>query len=223
MGLSIFLFFSIVLVLILLVISTTIKLEIKELEISNLSDGKINSKYLINVKLYLFSIIKYFQINIDKDKVINSKLWGKLKNADIKKVGSNFKNTNYILKILRPRIEKLDVELKIGSELIFVTTALVVIISIGSSYIFSKTVNKLNHNRYNYKVQPIYENKNLIDLHLDCIIKVKMVHIINIIYIVLKKRRDLKDERASNRRVDDDCYEQYTRYGRCKHNYRGTN
>ncbi len=57
---------------------------------------------------------------------------------------------------------------------------------------------------------PIYEDKNRIKLILNCIIQVKLVHIISIIYYVVKKRKEKrKYERASNRRSYDYSYEQY--------------
>ena len=76
-----------------------------------------------------------------------------------------------------------------------------------------KNVNLRNKREYYYKIEPVY-NTNIINLRLNCIINVKMVHIINIIYIFLnKKGRSDKYERTSNRRSYDYSNEQFAKYG----------
>lgn len=53
---------------------------------------------------------------------------------------------------------------------------------------------------------PMYRFGNSINLSLNCIINVKMVHIIYVIYILLKKGM-IKNERTSNRGAYDYSYE----------------
>ena len=61
---------------------------------------------------------------------------------------------------------------------------------------------------YNYTIEPIYQNKNIYKIQFNCIIQVKMVHIINVIYIFLKKgRSDLNERTTSNRRSYGYSYE----------------
>ena len=64
-----------------------------------------------------------------------------------------------------------------------------------------------------YDIKPIYKDKNLYEISLNCIIEVKMVHIINMIYKIVKKRRSDKNERTSNRRAYDNSDEQFAKYG----------
>ena len=212
--------FLILVVILLLLIFTTIRIDVKNLEVSNYEKIKLEYDYLVYIKLYIFNYIKYFQIKIDKEKVDKSNL---VKKINIQKANKQFENIKISTKNLKPEVEKIDMNVKVGTESMFMTTFLVLVISVGISYLLKNTIKKANPEKHKYKIEPSYINKNLIDLKLNCIIKVKMVHIISVIYIVLKKRRGLKNERTSNRRLNDDSHEQYSRYGRCKHNYRGTN
>lgn len=84
-----------------------------------------------------------------------------------------------------------------------IITALASIIGIG----LARIIEIYNKEKYSYEIYPIYQNKNLIKLDLNCIIKVKMVHIISIIYLIVKKRRVEKSERTSNRMSYDYSYE----------------
>ena len=104
----------------------------------------------------------------------------------------------------RPEILKFKLNFKIGFEDVFLTTYAVPFISTLISFVLkltTKNVNLQNKKReYYYKIEPIY-NENIINLRLNCIINVKIVHIINIIYIFLiKKGRSDKYERTSYRR-----------------------
>ena len=54
-----------------------------------------------------------------------------------------------------------------------------------------------------------YINKNLLNIEISSIFQIKMIHIINTICIVNKKRKGDKNERTSNRRPYDYGYEQY--------------
>lgn len=223
MSFSIFLVLIILFVVIFILVFTSLRIEIKNLYISNENTIKTKYDYEIYLKLYLFNKLRYFQIKIDKKKLEKIDITKRIQEINIEKANKELKNIKISAKNLKLEIEKLNLDLKIGTESLFITTGLVLLTSVGLSYIFSNMIRKVNPEKHKYKIEPSYISKNVIDLKFDCIIKVKMVHIITVIYIVLKKRRGLKNERTSNRRLNDDCNEQYPRYGRCKHNYRGTN
>lgn len=61
-------------------------------------------------------------------------------------------------------------------------------------------------NKTEFRIIPLYNFGNSIKFNLNCIISVKIVHIIYVIYILLKTRRR-KNERTSNRRSYDYSYE----------------
>lgn len=216
----VFSIFLILLLLLLFIVFTSIRIEVKELKVSNLDKIKLEYDYLVYIKFYIFNFIKYFQIKIDKETIEKVKL---LKKVDVQQVNKQMGKIKISLKNIKPEIEKFSMDIKIGTESMFITNILVLAISVGIAYLLKNTIKKADAEKHKYKIEPSYIDKNLIDLRLNCIIKVKMVHIIHVIYIVIKKRRDVKNERTSNRRSNDDRNEQYTGYGRCKHNYRGTN
>ena len=64
---------------------------------------------------------------------------------------------------------------------------------------------QVNPKKKAFSVYPLYNFGNSIKINLNCIIKVKIVHIIYVIYILLRRRN--KNERASNRRAYDYSYE----------------
>ena len=103
------------------------------------------------------------------------------------------KNIN-ILKKLNTRLDYLDLELDLGLEDVILTTELITLISIVISNILPHIISKYIPNKYGYKIMPIYINKNAYYIKLNCIFQLKIVHIINIIYIYLKKGKSDKNE-----------------------------
>ena len=107
-----------------------------------------------------------------------------------------------IIKILKLKVEKLQLYLAFGTDILMLTIYLVPIIS----SILGILLRNANPNKTRYKVIPMYNFGNSIKFNLNCIIKVKIVHIIYVIYILFKKRRN-HNERTSNRRAYDYSYE----------------
>ena len=73
---------------------------------------------------------------------------------------------------------------------------------------------------YNYVIKPLQTDRFYLKLSINCIIRIKIANIIN---MIIKNRSEEKNERTSNRSFNGNYHEQYTRYGRCKHYYRSTN
>ena len=145
------------------------------------------------------------KIDISK---ISSKLETKLK-EQIKKNDINiFKIIKIILKNLKLEIIKYNMNLEVGVEDAFLNSIIVGIISTIVSIILKVTVKNIKkYNNFFYKISPIYGKENIIKLNLNCIINLKLVHIINIIYLVNKEGRSEKYVRTSNRRSYDYCHE----------------
>lgn len=59
----------------------------------------------------------------------------------------------------------------------------------------------------NYIIEPIYRNKNLINIAFSGIFELEMMHIINMISILNKKEGVKENERTSNRGAYDYSYE----------------
>lgn len=212
------------LVILLVIRYSSIRISIINLEIDTDNKDIIND-YQFEVGIYFFNKMRIIKLTINEKrikKLQNSKFVKRMCNVNFARVTKKlekklqdkviqgykrFNILNFIkvlLKELKPEILKFNLSLKIGVEDIMITTYVIPIISTLISFILKLTVKDVNLKNkkrdYYYKIEPIY-NKNIINLRLNCIINVKIVHIINIIYIFLiKKRRSDKYERASYRR-----------------------
>ena len=100
------------------------------------------------------------------------------------------------------KIKKINLDIKVGTESIMITVYLVAIISSIIASFFEIS----NAKESTFSVMPLYNSGNSIKINLNCIISVKIVHIIYVIYILIKKRRT-KDGGTSNRRTYDYSYE----------------
>lgn len=222
------LFFLCVLIIFLVIFVvirySSIRISIINLEID--TDNKdIISDYQFEIGIYFFNKIRIIKLTVNEKKIkklqdskfiktmcsvdfgkVTKKIEKKIQDRVIQDYKS-FNILNFIkvlLKELKLEILKFNLSFKFGVSDIMVTTYTVPIISTLISFILKLTVKDINlknkRKDYYYKIEPVY-NKNIINLRLNCIINVKIVHIINIIYIFLiKKRRSDKYERTSYRR-----------------------
>lgn len=204
MILVLFLFGLIILIGItaILIIASTLHIQIKNLSISNMQT-KNNTKYAIIFSIYFANKIKYiwFNLNSKRAKKIYSKV--QLEKIDLKKFKKVFKLSDLKeLTKLHLKILDLNLEMNIGTKSPLVTSFLVVTISNAISLLLPHLVNNLKDNRYFYNIKPLYYNKELYKINLDCIIEIKMVHIINVIYYIFLKKGRRKNERSttSNRK-----------------------
>ncbi len=205
-----------------------------EVEINKLCFNTNNAKYekledyLFYIRLKLFDKITWIKIKIDSEKidkikrskVLKSKIFEKLnKSYNIKSI--LLKNRKKILKKDNIKyIKELDIEVKrlilymdiCTSSSIFTSFAVVAIATI-ISIVLAKSIKKYSKNKYKYIITPIYEYKPRLKIELNCIIDIKIVHIMNVIYMLIKKRSVVYDERTSNRGAYVCSNEQYSRYG----------
>ena len=103
-------------------------------------------------------------------------------------------------------LEYLNLDFSLGTEFILLTTVIITTLSTIFPMLANKFIRKYDSKNYIYKFTPIY-NKNDIRLELDCIISIKLVHIINVILSILFKKGVFKNVRTSNTRFNDNCYE----------------
>lgn len=211
--------------LILILLLSSIKINIVHFGFNNLKKEMLED-YLIKVSFNLFGKFKYLSLKIDKEKIQKWNLIKKVESLDFKKVKQDIELTKEDWKQIRnkkPNLEEFNLRIEIGTEDAVITSGIVFVLSMLASILFRVLVEDFKQEKHKFEITPFYQNQNRINLKLNCIINVKMVHIINILYILMKKRRVDNNERTSNRRSYDNCYEQYPRYGRRKHNYRGAN
>lgn len=195
--------FLILIAVFIIIVLSTIKFEIVDFELSNIIP--ITPKnYKIKLSFCLFGKIKIFSFKLNSERA--RKMYSKMniEKFDIEKGRKllTIKNIN-ILKKLNTRLDYLDLELDLGLEDAIFTTELITLISTVISNILPHIISKYIPNKYRYKIMPIYINKNAYYIKLNCIFQLKIVHIINIIYIYLKKGKSDKNEWTSNRRFDD--------------------
>ena len=208
-----FIFWAIlVLILVLLILFAMLVLSTIQIEIKNLNfdSSKPKSKrleeYLFIIKLKLFNKITWIKLKINKiNKAKNSTFYKKVILNKIRKINEtqSFKISDIkALNELKIKTDKLNLYIKFDTKETTVTAFLTAIISTLISIVLSRTTTKYEKEKYRYKVEPVFCTQNLFKICIDCIISLKMVHIINVIYILKKKRSVNKyDKRTSNRRT----------------------
>lgn len=187
--------------IIIAIICSTLRINLKELELVNTKIYKFN----LEISLNLCNKIKWFKIILNEkkiekmkntsriNKILNSKILRKYK--DIQKIV--FRKKKEILEILKNlQIEKLNLYAKIGTKNPCVTAYLIASISSILAIVFARRTSEAK-----YKIEPIYIDKNYIYLSINCIIAIKLVHIINIKKKLRGKEVYQKHGKASNRRT----------------------
>lgn len=210
MVLVFFIFVFLLLVITVLILST-INIRIEKFKASNYNEcGKLQIEYKIFFELLFLNKLKIFSIRIDKALVNKLNVKDKVKDINFKQVKTDIpskKELKEIIEKLQIKLDKLNLKVEIGTIDVIFTSVIITILASIIGIVFARVIKKYDKEKYNYEIYPIYQNKNLINVNLNCIIKVKMVHIIFIIYLLVKKRRVEKYERTSNRRTYDYSYE----------------
>ncbi len=225
----VFIFLAVLILILLLaflIINSSLVINIKELFASNIPERQ-KKHYKIEISLKAFKYIKWIKISLTEEKV--KKILEKpLVKIDFKKLEKDFKLEDIkVLKKLVPELTNLDLNLELGLENPIITAFSVMGIASTISIILPCIIEKkdkfkyanisnnnmmrkleLSSRKYKYNIIPLFQNKNLYKINLNCIIQLKMVHIINVIYIFLKKGRSDNNERtASNRKSYGYSYE----------------
>ena len=201
------LFFIGIVIFFLLMLVTSIKINIKDLEITNMSNSKNKIFFNSEIRLYLFGKILCFKKSIDTLKINNSIIKNRLKKINI------YSNTNIDIKTIKkikkelPKFEKFHLYIKLGTEDVILTSFIVFLTSTILSISLPQLIEDNSIKNIKYKIEPQFSNKNIYSIKFQSIICLKMVNIINIIYIILQKRRESRDERASNSRTYANSYE----------------
>ena len=186
---------------IILIIVSTLHIQIKNLSVSNMKP-KNKAEYAIIISLYLGNKIKWiwFNLNDKKMKKMYSKI--QLEKLDFQKFKKDFKmkDLKQLLK-LKPKISYLNLDANLGVIEPTTTSFLVAIIATIISLLLPYLATELKEKNYIYNIKPLYYNQNLYKVNVDCIIEIKMVHIINVIYyILIKKGRKKNDQSTTSNR-----------------------
>lgn len=181
----------IICMLFFLLIVSTIRIKIDELQISN-KCKKISKKVVCEIGLYLFGKMKIIKINLNNKKIKEIYLKEKNNYKKIKNKISISKNNIKNIKKLNPDIITYNMHLEIGLQDAIATSCIIVLCSSVISYILAKNIEKYDDSKYNYIITPIYSDSNIIDLKLKMIIDIK---ILNLIYFIMSSIKFNKKSR----------------------------
>ncbi len=195
-------FLFIILILIILFITSKIGVEVKKFKYISKMPKKQKTNYKLVVKLYVLGKIPIIKIPLTKEKIIKLKNKGIFKNVGIKEIERdlNPENLPKIIKENKVDITKFNLKMELGTENASLTAILIPIVSTVISFIIRLKVKEYKNQSFNIK--PLFLNQNLVNIEFSGIFEIKMIHIINIIYILNKnkKKGEGKNERTSNRR-----------------------
>lgn len=203
-------FFILILSIILLLIFSKIRIQIINLSFSSekKENRHLNQDYKILIYIYILGIIPILKINITKNKLERLKIKEKIEKVDFKllKDTNNF-DIDFIkaIKTIKLDIKKINLQITLGTENAFLTSMIVPALSTVISIILNRKIE--DYNKQIFIINPIYKDKNIVNVLLSGIFELKMIHIINTICTLNIRRRVDKHVRASNRRAYDYSYE----------------
>lgn len=200
----------VLLTLLLLIAFSRIKINIKNIKFTSykVEERHLQENYDIEVKLYVLKFLRILKINITKEKLEKLKLENKIKKLEKKLILKDVKfdvNVFDVFKKLKIIFEELNLKVEIGTENSALTSIIFGIVSGIIPFVLRNQIKNIEKQKIDIK--PIYLNQNLLNIELNCIFNIKMIHIIYVMYILNKKRRDEKYVRTSNRRSYGYSYE----------------
>ena len=207
-------FLLIILIIFLCLITIRVKIKIVNLELNTLK-GKgnyIKEDFFAVITIYILEKVPIGKIKINKAKLkkmqASNKL-NKMRNDFSQKLIENENNfdKDFFIAICNFPLELYNTSLKleIGTKEVMFTTFLIPFISTIIALILKKYA---KNNNQKFKINPVYDEKNILKLEFKGIFEIKMIHIINTICILKKKKgRVKKNVRTSNRRSYDYSYE----------------
>jgi len=163
-----------------------IKIDIKQFELENTKIKNLK----IYISLNIFKKFDIIKIKIDKTKL------NKLLSKNTPKMDLSMIKIEKIKELIKNiQVEKIIINSKIGTENPIITSFIVATLASILAILFAKI------KKPSYKIEPVYTNKNYLYLNINCIFKVKLVHIINISKNLKKKGVVPKYGNTSNRRA----------------------
>lgn len=157
-----------------------------------------DNKSAINIGLSIFGV-PFLKYNVRKRKDKDGKKKRRISNDEI------FYVIRRLSKKQRIYLERINAGIKICSGDAVATSISVAVISNAITFILKSANVKINRKKFRYIITPIYQDKKIFDIYLDCIINISLVHIISI--IISKWRRDRHGRKTSNRKSYDYGYE----------------
>lgn len=206
----VFLFIYILIITIILTIFfSNIQVEVNSFKFSSITQNHIDKDYSILIKWRVFSKILLMKLEITKPKLDKINIKKRMKDINLEKLKKSDiiaeKGINSFKK-LNICIEKINLNIDIGTENAMITAIIVPIISTIISGVINQKIK--DYNSAKFMVNPLYINKNIINIAFSGIFELKIRNIIYIIMYILNKKEGVKKyERTSNRGTYDYSYE----------------
>ena len=200
--------FFIIIILITIIIFSKIRIEIENIFFSTKNKERFNKNYKIKIKFKILNKFTIAKTTITSKKLEKMQIKEKIKEIDInsiQKTNKMYKKTIEAIKNIEIQFEKINLYAQISTENAFLTSMIIPVITTIIEIILSKNIS--NYKNKEVIINPIYNNQNMINISFSGIFEFKMIHIINMIYILNKKGRVNINERTSNRRSYDYSYE----------------
>ena len=191
---AIVLFFIVIFIIFIVIIIWNSKLQVKiyNLDISTIRKEKIKKDFDIRLGILIFNKIEIFNISIKKleNKSINlGTVLEKAKNFEEKRNKQiSFKEFIKSLKNFKFEIQEADLKLELGTEDAAITAIIIGVVSSILGIILKEQ---------KFQIIPIYEDKNILNIKLNCIFRINLIHYI---YKNIMKGRDKNERKPSYRR-----------------------
>ena len=206
-------FLFILLIIILMIITIRIKIKLENFEFNSQNKEHLKKNYKAEIIIYTLNLIPILKFKITDKKIkklFNNEKIKKAIDMQKTKIIENKKDIDIKsikeIKNIKIEINEMKLNILVGTEDASITAFIIPIISTCIAIFLSRKVEKYNDKQV-FSIKPIYINQNLINIEFSGIFQIKMIHIINTICIINKKRKGDKNERTSNRRSYDYGYE----------------
>lgn len=179
--------------LIVIILNSKLQITIENLDISTERKEKIKKDFEIYFEIIIFNKIKIFKINakrfknkkLDFNEIIEKAKKISKKSSEKELAISSIKS----LKDLQIVIIKANLNISLGTE-----DAATTAISVGVLASILGIILK----KQKFEIMPIYQNKNILNIKLNCIFRIDLIHYI---YKTILKGRDKNERQSSNRRA----------------------
>ena len=187
------------------IVFSKLKIVVNSLEFEMNGKVKAKNNYQIRVGLYLYGKLKIIGITFEEDKIKFLNFSITYKNLKQTKFFQNMIRKDAIeldkqvlkdnIKLLSMRFEKVNLNVRLGTESTLITSFLTFAISTAISFILQKGITKYNPNKHKFIITPLYENRDNIAVYLDLIASFKFVNIVKVLFELnkLSKNEHIKN------------------------------
>ena len=188
------------------IVFSKLKIVVNSLEFEMNGKVKAKNNYQIRVGLYLYGKLKIIGITFEEDKIKFLNFSITYKNLKQTKFFQNMIRKDAIeldkqvlkdnIKLLSMRFEKVNLNVRLGTESTLITSFLTFAISTAISFILQKGITKYNPNKHKFIITPLYENRDNIAVYVDLIASFKFVNIVKVLFELnkLSKNEHIKNK-----------------------------